>query len=224
MIEKVANFGDDRQNGFGVHCGGPPETKDHAPPKVFLDMPYPHHRPTLPRCLKCNNGFTADEEYLACFVECVVCGTTDPEKLTREKVQKSLRRNTGLRERIERSKRDGLNGRGERLPVWTPEEDRVREVVVKLARCHAAYELNEPQLDEPDHVGFWPWHRCLMNSGRTSRLLQKNWRVGPRSAAGRLNAFPWRTACCLSVVGYLFRMADIGSWPSEAAQSSFVAS
>ncbi len=156
MIAKVPNFGDDRQKSFCVHCGGPPETKDHAPPKVFLDMPYPQHRPTLPSCLICNNGFSADEEYLACFVECVVCGTTDPDKLRRDKVQKSLRRNKGLRARIERSKREGVNGRGETLLVWTPEEDRVKEVVVKLARCHAAYELNEPQLTEPDHVGFWP--------------------------------------------------------------------
>ena len=84
-MDLVPNFGDDRQKGFCVHCGRPPETQDHAPPKVFLDMPYPQHRPTLPSCLKCNNGFSADEEYLACFVECVVCGTTDPEKLTREK-------------------------------------------------------------------------------------------------------------------------------------------
>ena len=155
-MDLVPNFGDDRQKGFCVHCGGPPETKDHAPPKVFLDMPYPHHRPTLPSCLQCNNRFSADEEYLACFVECVVCGATDPEGLNREKVKKALRRNAGLRGRIERSKKEGINGRGEKLLVWTPEEDRVREVVVKLARCHAAYELNEPQLAEPDHVGFWP--------------------------------------------------------------------
>jgi len=156
MIFEVPNCGDDRQKGFCVHCGGPPETKDHAPPKVFLDMPYPHHRPTLPSCLRCNNGFSADEEYLACFVECVICGTTDPDMLGREKVRKSLRRNKSLRQRIERSKREGLNGRGERLLVWRPEENRIREVVVKLARCHAAYELNEPQLSEPSHVSFWP--------------------------------------------------------------------
>lgn len=166
-MELVPNFGDDRQKGFCVHCGGAFETKGHAPPKVFLDMPYPHHRPTLPSCLKCNNGFSADEEYLACFVECVVCGTTDPDKLTREKVQKALRRNKRLQERIERSKREGVNGRDEKLLVWTPEEDRVREVVVKLARCHAAYELNEPPLTKPGHVGFWPL-TTLTNEQRES--------------------------------------------------------
>lgn len=33
--------------------------------------------------------------------------------------------------------------------VWMPEEDRVRRVVVKLARGHAAYELSLPQIDDP---------------------------------------------------------------------------
>ena len=36
--------------------------------------------------------------------------------------------------------------------MWMPDEARVRQVVLKLARCHAAYELNEPQLTEPTHL------------------------------------------------------------------------
>ena len=68
----VENFGDVRQTQFCVHCGGPTETKDHAPSKVFLDHPYPLTKPTLPSCGECNNGFSDDEEYLSAFVECVV--------------------------------------------------------------------------------------------------------------------------------------------------------
>jgi len=41
--------------------------------------------------------------------------------------------------------------------VWTPENDRVRNVVLKLARGHVAYELSLPQLDEPSVVGFLPF-------------------------------------------------------------------
>ena len=40
---------------------------------------YPIHMPTVQSCGNCNNGFSDDEEYLACFIECVVCGATDPE-------------------------------------------------------------------------------------------------------------------------------------------------
>jgi hypothetical protein len=38
--------------------------------------------------------------------------------------------------------------------VFRPEADRVRKVLLKLARGHAAFELNEPQLDEPVGVLF----------------------------------------------------------------------
>jgi hypothetical protein len=34
--------------------------------------------------------------------------------------------------------------------------DRVNRVVLKLARCHAAFELNEPQLHDPSHLGIKP--------------------------------------------------------------------
>ena len=155
-MRKVPNFGDDRQKGFCVHCGGPAQTKDHAPSKVFLDMPHPQHMPTLPSCSKCNNGFSDDEEYLASFVECVICGTTDPALLQREKIRKALKRNGNLRERIENSKREGETASGERLITWHPEDNRVRSVVLKLARCHAAYELYEPQLHEPALISVFP--------------------------------------------------------------------
>ncbi len=37
-----------------------------------------------------------------------------------------------------------------------PDNDRVRNVVLKLARGHAAYELSLPQLDEPEEIVFGP--------------------------------------------------------------------
>ena len=114
-MRKVPNIGDDRQNGFCVHCGGRPEIKDHAPSKVFLDMPHPIHMPTLQSYSDCNNGFSDDEEYLACFIECVICGTTDPEKLRRDKIRKALAGNGRLRGRIKNSKREGQTYNGKSL-------------------------------------------------------------------------------------------------------------
>jgi len=40
--------------------------------------------------------------------------------------------------------------------MWHPEDSRVQSVVLKLARCHAAYELNQPQLHEPEHIRVFP--------------------------------------------------------------------
>lgn len=83
-------------------------------------------------------------------------GTTEPGLLRREKVAKALRRNSALSGRIERSRRETETLGGGRILTWTPEEERVRRVALKLARCHAAYELNEPQLEGPDHLVVVP--------------------------------------------------------------------
>lgn len=156
-MENLSNyFSDDRQKGFCVHCGGPPESMDHAPSKVFLDLPYPKHMPSLPSCSNCNNGFSDDEEYLACFIECVIRGSSDPDQLGREKITRALRRNIRLRDRIERGHKQSETIGGGTVHLWQPEDERVQRVVLKLARCHAAYELNEPRLDEPQQMLVMP--------------------------------------------------------------------
>jgi hypothetical protein len=102
-------------------------------------------------CRKCNNGLSLDEEYLACLLECVIAGDTDPEKLYRAKIARILRANSSLVARLQRARTDGAEG-----PVWAAENERVNRVVLELARCHAAFELNEPKIREPSHLGIKP--------------------------------------------------------------------
>jgi hypothetical protein len=118
---------------------------------VLLDEPYPPELPVVAACEKCNSEFSLDEQYLSCFLECVICGTTDNSGLQRPKIKRILNENPKLRYRIEASKRkDEAGGL-----LWLPEIDRVRATVMKLARGHAAYELY-PELGEPVDVGFAP--------------------------------------------------------------------
>lgn len=128
------------------------------PSKVFLDEPYPANLPEVDVCAPCNQGFSLDEEYLACLLECAVCGSTDPDELGRPKVQRILQKSAPLRSRLERAKREADTNGGGKLIVWAPEDARVRNVILKLARGHALFELNEPMLDEPDHLSFTPIH------------------------------------------------------------------
>ena len=92
-MQQLRCYGDDRNKGFCVHCGGgPTETVDHVPSKVLLDEPYPENLMAAPACRECNNGLSLDEEYLACLLECVIAGDTAPEKLHRTKIPEILRR------------------------------------------------------------------------------------------------------------------------------------
>jgi hypothetical protein len=146
-------FADERLFGGCVFCGCEPDTRDHVPSKALLDDPLPDNLPIVDACAACNQGFAADEEYLACFLEAVLRGTTVSEQLNREKVRRALTRNAKLAVRIEASKTEDAGGR----LVWVPEFARVRNVVLKLARGHAAYELSLPQIDEPCSVLIQPF-------------------------------------------------------------------
>jgi hypothetical protein len=150
-VKQVQDWGDSRNKGFCVYCGGKDETRDHAPSKVFLDEPLPANLPLVPSCKACNGGFALHEEYLACLLECVVSRTSEVERLPRERVRRTLEYSRGLHERLRRARQEE-----EQTLVWDFDAERVRIVLLKLARGHAAFELNEPQLDEPDVFWFKP--------------------------------------------------------------------
>ena len=126
-MDQLKCFGDERNKGFCVHCGGPDETVDHVPSKVLLDQPYPENMIVCPSCLSCNNALSVDETYVACLLECVLAGEAVPAKLHRPKIAELLKRNTSLLERLRRARSDGDGG-----PVWAVENEREKAVVLKL--------------------------------------------------------------------------------------------
>src|ERR1051326_9074265 len=145
----------DSRHAMCVFCGSEPKTREHVVSKILLDNPLPDDLPLVSSCHECNNGFSRDEEYLACLLDCVLSGSFDPELVGRRKVAGALRHSPGLAARIAAGRLD--NGKGS--PVWTPEDQRVRNVLVKLARGHAAHQYSEPRLDEPERFFAGPLMR-----------------------------------------------------------------
>lgn len=152
-MDQLTSFADSRLIQGCVYCGtADAETRDHVPSRVLLDPPYPTNLPVVPACLACNNGFSRDEEYVACLIECVLAGTTDPEQIARVTVATILRRSAKLRLLLERQRKveDGHHIGFESLP------QRVESVVRKLAIGHAAYELAQSALGEPTALWYGP--------------------------------------------------------------------
>ena len=145
-------FVDGRLTGFCVYCGGAPSTRDHVPSKILLDDPYPPQLPVVAACNSCNASFSKDEQYVACLIACVLSGSADPDGIRRERIRRTLASNPALANRIGESRR--AIGEGE--ISWDVESNRVRNVVLKLARGHTAYEVSVPQLEEPISIGFVP--------------------------------------------------------------------
>lgn len=150
---------DERLLGICAYCAAVPDTIDHVPPKVLLDEPYPAQLRTVDSCLPCNNSVSRDELYFACFIECVISGTTEPARLTRSKIARKLREEPLLADEIARSRRDG------EPPLWQPDNRRVDRVLRKLAQGHAAWELTLPALGEPTRSSAVPLV-CMSDSQR----------------------------------------------------------
>lgn len=138
-------FSDSRLRGLCAYCCGPPETRDHVPSKVFLDSPMPNDLPVVECCLNCNNGFSRDEEYTAALIECAICGTVDANRLSRVKISLALQYSPALQALIAESTSSDDSGQ----LWWNPDMKRIHNVLEKLARGHAAYELNILPADDP---------------------------------------------------------------------------
>ena len=136
-MDQLRDYADSRLLNGCICCGGPAETREHVPSRCLLEQPYPDNLPVVGSCASCNQGFSKDEEYLVCLVESALCGSTDPDKIKRPSVARMLRNSPALRARLE----------------FAVEGHRIANVMLKLARGHAAFELSLPCRSKPDH--FW---------------------------------------------------------------------
>jgi hypothetical protein len=178
-MDQLNSYADNRLINGCIYCGGPEETRDHVPSRVFLDPPFPENLPVVWACGDCNGGFSLDEEYVACLIEAVVAGSADPARIRRAGVASILSRSPALRARLDaaRTVEDGQTRFG-------IEPDRVRNVLLKLARGHAAYELSQPCRHEPTTVCWWPLGLMAdeeRDSFESGHIIQTLGEVGSRA-------------------------------------------
>lgn len=51
-----------------IYCGSKATTRDHVPPRLLLERPFPKNLHTVPSCLDCNRGASKDEEYFLALI------------------------------------------------------------------------------------------------------------------------------------------------------------
>lgn len=143
-MKQIRPFTDSRLVGQCCYCGAPSDTKDHVPSKILLNKPYPENLPVVGCCNKCNQAFSKDELYLACLIECVVHGTTEIDKLSRQSIKDALTKNNKLHNHI-----SGLKEANGETTAFRFDEGRVKNVIMKLAKGHVNFENGERPYDEP---------------------------------------------------------------------------
>jgi hypothetical protein len=84
-----------------VYCGEYATTREHIPSRVFLDEPYPFDLTIVPACLKCNNSFSRDEQYVACLTDYVRFITSNQSVPLHNKTSDMFLHDSVLRDSIE---------------------------------------------------------------------------------------------------------------------------
>ena len=148
-MEQLKDFADSRLIYGCIYCGGVPDTRDHVPSRSLLDTPLPENLPVVGACRKCNNDFSSHEEYFVCLLETVLRGSTDAVR--RPLVADILRRSPALRSRI-----DGARQEHSGQVTFLIEAERVKTVLLKLLRGHAAFELSAVRRQEPSEFAWGP--------------------------------------------------------------------
>lgn len=128
---------------YCIYCGKLAGTREHIPSKVLLDEPYPENLYTLPACYECNNSFSHDEVYVASIIE-ILSRITIPNYERRIGIDKSLEKNPKLRYKIE----DEIIYRIKQGVDYKIEISRLDNILLKLAKGHAAFELSEYNFDK----------------------------------------------------------------------------
>lgn len=124
-------------------------TIEHVPARLFLDRPYPDNLATVFSCFACNNGTSADEQFVGCLLEAVRVGSADPQSFERGRVRDSVQKSPAIAQEIDstfssdRAWDDATNGL------------RLRAVIQKLARGHAMYDLADPRSESPETTSWF---------------------------------------------------------------------
>jgi hypothetical protein len=137
-VEQIRPFSDERWSAFCAFCGNTPDTRDHVPPRVFLDQPYPDNVPVVGACRDCNESASLDEAYVACLLEVAEHGTVSPAEVHRRKIARILGGKPLLAARLALSLKPGA-----KYSVTSEEKERISRVLEKIARALWAYETSE---------------------------------------------------------------------------------
>ena len=120
----------DMKSRFCIYSGRVANTRDHVPPKCLLEKPYPRNLITVPASSCANGSFAKDEQYFLTVLAHVGFTENLMAKVdSHGVVDRTLKRSSGLEDRITRSLKPDDGGR-----VWLmPERDRMHRIICKIA-------------------------------------------------------------------------------------------
>ncbi len=115
-------------------------------------MPYPENLYTVPACLKCNQAFSLDEEYVAVLIEWIKGMENGTGNFEREHINRIIEHSSAIEERLFASLLVDESGK----QYFKPEHNRIKNIVLKHAIGHVFYDLGMKLSEKPSICAYKP--------------------------------------------------------------------
>jgi len=112
-----------------VYCNNIANTKEHVPPKCFLDKPFPFNLKTVPACGDCNKSYSKDEEYIMYLADYLFSVEYANGDFTRKRVESTFNHSDKLENRMINSLKVDNNGE----IYFDIESERVTLIIEKIS-------------------------------------------------------------------------------------------
>ena len=136
-----------KENGC-IYCGNSATTREHVPSKAFLIEPFPENLSTIPACFECNNGFSADENYVSCFLD-VLKSFIYADYSCNESTKQRLLKDEKLKQLID----EQIKLVGKEVH-FSYDEKRLLRILEKLAVGHAGFEFDKVDFDRCVSISY----------------------------------------------------------------------
>ena len=164
-----------------VYCANRATTRDHVPPRLLLEKPYPNNLITVPACNSCNNEFSADEEYFLTILAHVATANSLVSKIADGGVvdralSASAKKSAVLESSLQATNHDGVS-------IWLqPDWIRVGLIVRKIAQGLYYHRYNQAVADiDVRDIGAYPYNIRdqrppeIIAATHSERFLPKKW-------------------------------------------------
>lgn len=133
-----------KEKSYCIYCSDIADSREHLPPRIFVDNPNLNEWCIVPACNKCNNGYSTDEQFVACAIEYILAEINYGGSIQRNKIKKTFEKRPHILEKI-KSLCIFENGS---LKIDNSVIEKIKMVVLKIARGHLMYDCNEFLNDE----------------------------------------------------------------------------
>ena len=144
-IRPYLSYGKNKES-YCIYCSNIADSREHLPPRIFVDTPNINEWNIVPACRNCNNGYSEEEQLVACIVEYIIALIYYKGEIQREKIKHTFEKRPKILEKIKKL----CVVENNLLQIDRSVIDMIKRIVLKIAKGHFMYECNVFLSDDVD--------------------------------------------------------------------------